>query len=401
MMVESLPQRSAVTTRQILWGLVGALGGLSLLGGLAGIVLAFVLRLDAGDTTGVTLAGVGLILLIFGGGLLWAGVTGWQQSPSPSSYPRWLWLLFLGLSIALFIVGAFIPASRHTHPAFALLHLGVMLFPALTLVSLILLAAGRAVSPTLRQMVLTVVGGATSVVLALPLELIGLVLCILVVAIVAYIVPGGAAEVTRLTELTEQWMMQPLTDPTEAIALVSSPLVLSVLALLFAVTAPLIEEFCKTLVLGLMGIWHRPGLAEAFLWGALCGLGFAVLESVTNGAMGLGEVIGWLFGAGARLMATGMHVLTSGFLGLGWAGLWQRRWWALPLAYCAAVLYHGLWNFNIILVLGGAALGATASQTGYVLAIIGAGFELILLLGMPLLLFGIPSWLRRRAKQEA
>jgi hypothetical protein len=54
--------------------------------------------------------------------------------------------------------------------------------------------------PTLRQVNTHVVGGATSVILALPLELMGLALCILIVAIAAYLIPGGAAEVTRLTD---------------------------------------------------------------------------------------------------------------------------------------------------------------------------------------------------------
>jgi hypothetical protein len=74
---------------------------------------------------------------------------------------------------------------------------------------------------------------------------------------------------------------------------------------------------------------------------------------------------------------------------------------ALPLAYCAAVFYHGLWTSTLSSLWGAPRLAQLLPQTGYVLAIIGVGFELVLLLVMPLLLFGIPSWLRRYAKQEA
>ncbi len=400
MTVELSSKPPVITSRRILWGLVGATGGLGLLGGLLGIALAFWLPLNAGDSIGVMLSSVGLLTALFGSGLLWAGLTGWRQSPAPNSHTRWGWLVFLGLSIIALVIGALIPGDRHYNPAFALLHVGVMFFPAATLMALILQAAGRTVAPTLRQMALTVVGGAASVILALPLELFAFVVCVLLVFGVAAVVPGGADEVARLSAMLEQWQTQPPADADAVLTLVGSPLVLITLTMIFAIVAPLIEEFGKTLVLGLMGIWQRPGLLGAFLWGAMCGLGFAVLENITNGAMGLGEVAGWLSGTGARMLATGMHILTSGLLGLGWAGLWQRRWWALPLAYCVAVFYHGLWNLNIVLAVSGAALGLTTSSAAYVLMLIGVGFEIVLILAMPLLLFGIPIWLRRYTKQE-
>jgi RsiW-degrading membrane proteinase PrsW (M82 family) len=154
--------------------------------------------------------------------------------------------------------------------------------------------------------------------------------------------PNGNNEVMRLTTMVDQWMVMPPTTMEEIVPLISSPVVIVIITITLGFITPLIEEFGKTLIMCAMRIWQRPGLTQSFVWGAACGLGFALVEGVGNGALGLGDVGGWLGGAGARSLATAMHMLASGLMGLGWGMLWQKRWWGLPLSYVAAVVFHGL-----------------------------------------------------------
>ena len=386
----------------VLWLIIAILGGGGILLSFLALILTFVTYSGANDTGSVMLVGVSLLALLFSGGGVWAGITGWQQTPSPRNYSRWGWVVWSTLTLLTLLVGLWVPASRHGHPLFAPLHLGLILFPALLWMAWMMSSAGRHHAPTLRQTVLTVIGGALSAGLALPLELIGFIISGILVVGIAYIVPGGEAEVTQLLATFESWMTYPPSDLEEVLGLLSSPVVLAGLTLVLAVLAPLVEEFSKTLILGGLGIWQRPSLTRAFLWGALCGLGFGILEGVTNGALGLGEVAGWIGGAGTRFLATGMHTLTSGFIGLGWGLLWQKRWWwAVPLSYSAAVIFHGLWNLNVVLAIGGASSGETGNPAGYILMLLGMILAFVLIISLPLGLFAVPWRLRRPQEPPA
>ncbi len=383
-------------TLRWLWAALTVLGALGLVVGLAAIVLMFVMPADNGDTWGVVLGGVGITSVLLSLGLVWAGISGRGRTPSPQVHSRWAWLILLALALLLFALALLVPAVQHTQAIFAPLHQGVILLPALALFFLVTRSAGREAAPTLRQTLLALTGGAVSVAVALPLEVIGFVLAVLATALIAAVFPGGQEELTRLFELVQGWSAQPSVDPEELINLAASPVVLLGAALCLAVAAPVVEEFCKTWVLSLMGVWEKPGLARCFTWGAACGLGFAIVEGITNGAMGLGDTVGWAGGVGARVLATAMHALSSGILGLGWGLFWRKRWWALPLAYILAVVYHGLWNLDVVLLIGGAGIGATVNQAGYLLCVLAALIHLFLLLLLPTGLFGIPMWLRLR-----
>ncbi|MBN2004293.1 MAG: PrsW family intramembrane metalloprotease [Anaerolineae bacterium] len=384
-------------TLRWLWVAIAVLGTLGLLVGLGAVLLMFFVPATNGDTWGVMLGGVGITSVLLGMGLVWGGVSGRNRSPSPLAYSRWAWLILAFLAAILFALALFVPAERHTQAIFAPLHQGVILLPSLALLFLVARFAGREAAPTLRQVLLAMTGGASSVVMALPLELIAFVLAGLVTALFTAFFPGGQDELERLSALLERWSTNPPTDPAELMALATSPLVLAVAALTLAVLVPMIEEFGKTLILGVMGVWEKPGLARSFTWGAACGLGFAIVEGITNGAMGLGDTFGWAGGVGARVLATAMHALTSGILGLGWGLFWRKRWWALPLAYILAVVYHGLWNFDVVLLIGGAAIGETVNEAGYLLCVLAAVIHLVLLLLLPAGLFGLPLWLRSRS----
>lgn len=384
-------------TLRWLWIAIAVLGALGLLVGLGAIVLMFFMPTMNGETWGVVLGGVGITSVLLGLGLVWAGISGRNRTPSPRAYSRWAWLVLAALAVILFILAVFIPAEQHTQALFAPLHQGVILLPSLALLFMVTRFAGREAAPTLRQTLLAITGGAGSVIMALPLEVIGFVLAGLATVLLTMLFPGGQDELTRLLDLVQQWSTHPPTDPEELLALAASPVLLVGATLCLAVATPLIEEFGKTLVLSVMGIWEKPSLIRCFTWGVACGLGFAIVEGITNGAMGLGETLGWAGGVGARVLATGMHALASGILGLGWGLFWRKRWWALPLAYLLAVVYHGLWNFDVVLLIGGAAIGETVHEAGYLLCVLAAVIHLCLLLLLPTGLFGLPMWLQLRS----
>ena len=383
----------------LLWISAAIAGGLTAGTGLLIILLTFFLPKESGGPISVILVGVGGIALTLGIGLLATGLAGMKHVPSPKFYTKWGWLIFLVLTVGLILVALLIPGDWQERPLFALIHLGMAAMPAFFMLSLLTLAAGRQQTLSLRELIVTASGGALATLLALPVELIGFVISAIIVTIAALVIPGGGAEVERLTTVLEQWAVTPPVQTEEILATIASPVVLATLALTLAAIAPLIEELGKTLILGVLGIWKRPGLTRAFLWGAACGLGFAVVEGVANGAGGLGEIAGWLGGMGSRALATSMHMLTSGVLGLGWGFFWRKRRWVLPLAYVGAVTFHGLWNFNIIAIIGGVGIGTQHSPAGFVLAIAGAGLQVVLVLFAPLALIAIPLLLRRYAPE--
>jgi len=286
------------------------------------------------------------------------------------------------------------PEDWHQHPLFAPLHLGLAALPAFFLLTLITLIAGRYRALTFRELIGAMSSGAASIAMALPLEVVGFVVSAIAVLLVTLLLPGGAAEINRMGNLIEQWRLMPPADMGQILEAIASPIVLVMLFLVFVVIAPVVEEIGKTLVMGVMGFWHRPGLTQAFIWGAACGLGFAVVENVTNGASGLGERWGWLGGMGTRAFATAMHMLTSGLVGLGWGFFWRKRRWVLPLAYVSAILFHGLWNFNVVMSIGGVATGVATSPLGFIIALLGMGLIIVLAMVAPLALLGIPVLLR-------
>ena len=374
--------------------IAAACAGLVLFG--LGVVLAampfiFPAALDA---LGVIAAGYGLIAVTLGLGLVIAGRRGRLGQPAGRFYPTWGGLPFLLVALAVGGVGALLPPAMHTHPLFAPFHFALILLPGLFLLSLVLVAAGRPFALSLRRMIALLAGGASTVFIAVPVELVGLMVSAGIGAAVVMLLPGGAAQVEQLLAMLQGWAVRPPTDPAEAVALLSSPVVLITLTLSLAVITPLIEELGKTLIMGIFGIWVKPSLLTSFIWGVACGLGFAWLEGISNGAMGLGGAAGWLGSAGVRFLATAMHCATSGVVGLGWGGYWRGRWWALPLAYTGAVVIHGFWNFNVIMSAGGVVVAESQPALGGLLLIAGILFEGLLIVLSFLTLLVLPRFLR-------
>ena len=377
------------------WGLAG-LGVVMIFMSLVSLTVGFLLPRPQSDPFGVVLVGTGAAVGFIGGGLLISGVRGRRGIESPPLVSRWGWLLCLGAALVLLAIGLLLPSSAQVAPAFGLLHVSLVALPAGAILMVTTLTAGSNAVLSVREGLLGLAGGALSVLAALPLELLGFVGVGLVVILAAMIFPGGEAAVTDLLALLEQWTTAPPSDAAAVLDLLRSPIILAIVALMLCVVAPLVEELCKTFLIGVFGFRQRPGLATAFLLGLSSGLGFAVLEGVSNGALGLGSGGGWAGGVGVRVLATAMHGLASGLIGLGWGWAWRGRWWALPLTYLLAVLYHGFWNLNVVVAVSGAGLAAPSGQgLGAVLVVGAVAFELLLVAVTSAGLLGIPLFLRR------
>lgn len=391
-----MPERQNTPFPTWLW-IVAALVGLGLfLLGLVLVVVPLIFRQSL-EMIVVVLLGYGLLCIVSGGGLSVAGIRGWKQRPSRRFYPRRGWLVFLLAGVLLACLAALLPRITETDLVLSLFHFALIGLPGLFLFSLLSLVAGSDVAITLRHWVVAVVAGASTIVIAVPAELIGLVVSAATGVGVTLLLPGGFNRVAALTATLERWSTRPPTDETEILAILASPTILITLVLTLAVITPVVEELGKTLLLGVMGVWRRPPVVTSFLWGAACGLGFAWLEGISNGALGMTSTAAWLGGVGLRVPATAMHCLTSGVVGFGWGWFWEGRRWRLPLAYAWAIIFHGLWNFAVILGLGGLGLTGSAPGVGFVAITAAALLEVSLVVSALVGLVAIPLALRKRA----
>jgi RsiW-degrading membrane proteinase PrsW (M82 family) len=129
-----------------------------------------------------------------------------------------------------------------------------------------------------------------------------------------------------------------------------------------ALTAPIVEEILKGLGVVLIVLIARDevdDVMDGFVYGALCGLGFAVVEDVFYFvAVFGGDVGGVLEGFFVRVIASGLysHVLYTGLVGMAVGTLITRRdgrprrerLGPAALLAGAAVLGHFLWNSPIL-----------------------------------------------------
>ncbi len=109
-----------------------------------------------------------------------------------------------------------------------------------------------------------------------------------------------------------------------------------------AVAAPIAEEFLKPLGVIILGRRVRSP-REAFLLGASCGLGFAILENIlyeSNPYAAPGVVI-------IRSIGAALHPMGAGLMALGWYGVFYghpHAWRRLGVLYLVAMMQHWLWN---------------------------------------------------------
>ncbi len=153
-----------------------------------------------------------------------------------------------------------------------------------------------------------------------------------------------------------------------------------------SIVAPLNEEFWKGMLVAFF-FYRRGGAARCFVWGALAGAGFNILETFQNSLTVINpnelteQQIGeqwWLFAVG-RAGTGALHSIASGLSALGFYGLFRRR--PLYLAgYPAGVLIHGLWNFLNYTLAGDAILSGSGPDSALLDALSIAGLGALFVL---------------------
>ncbi|MGZ4149621.1 MAG: PrsW family intramembrane metalloprotease [Actinomycetota bacterium] len=158
-----------------------------------------------------------------------------------------------------------------------------------------------------------------------------------------------------------------------------------------AITAPVVEETLKGLGVVLLYLIARDEVADTmdgFVYGALVGLGFAVIEDVAYfmAAFG-GTPAGVLHGFYVRVLSSGLygHVLFTALTGMGVGAFVSLRGEASPgrrLAialglFALAILGHALWNSPTIDLSPSSASGA--GWLLFPLAVLVKGLPLLLL----------------------
>ncbi len=178
--------------------------------------------------------------------------------------------------------------------------------------------------------------------IALVAEGIALLFGTLVGSVGLAMTPSGRDLITTVEGLLNGFDPQPSPDILADIAL--HPVVIILLVGFLGMAVPLIEELAKT-----ASVWpllrRKITGAEAFLGGALGGIGFALAEALFLAQ----PSAAWVVTGIARAGATMMHGLATGIA--SWAlaeGILRQRWPRALAGIGAAVLLHGLWNVSAI-----------------------------------------------------
>jgi len=302
-----------------------------------GAVLPFLPRVQPGMTGFATwtLIAIGLWGLPLAAFALWEMMN--QKSPGQWRL-HWVWSLIGGVGAALLLVvgGVADYFDNWPIPAAAL-----TMLVYLTLAGLALLAL---VAHSWRGFGLTqawahlVGGGWLGLSLAAIVE-VGLLLVLIVVLVIASLVRDP--EQVRLfiqnsQALTESQIQQLVLEWA------FNPWVIVLVFLGASVVAPLIEESLKPVLVALSLFRGPPTPMAAFLGGVMSGVGFGVIESLSQLVNTAGGQ--WALLAGIRVGTLVMHGLASGLVGWGWGQLAVRKPLRLIGAFALAVAIHGLWN---------------------------------------------------------
>ena len=179
--------------------------------------------------------------------------------------------------------------------------------------------------------------------LAVTVSFVVEVLVIGVLAVLGFmiLIVAAPAEFEALMQLLETLQV------TEDFGLLSDwlfkPWVMAGAFVTASMILPAIEEAFKPLGVILM-LGRRPTPMAAFLGGVMGGLGFAVVESLSNLSA---TQEGWLVLVVARMGTMVMHGLTAGLVGWGWGQVAAHRARGalrLAAAYLTAMAVHGVWN---------------------------------------------------------
>lgn len=366
-------------------GIIAAVGGL----GLGGLILLMAAFGGAGGLpTGALAFGIIAVSLGLGLALAWSGWRGLAGAPGRLfSLPGWGWWL---LAFAATLAAGYALFSAGLTPLMAPVHVAASATAAalaLALVAGSARAGGGAASARVTVGSLAW-GGLAAAAIAIVVEALLALAALLVLSI------WLAAARPDLLEQLRTWALvlqsgQP-SDPGELLPLLRSPwAVLAVLGFA-SVLVPLTEEAAKALAAPLVALTgRRLHRADAYLLGAAAGAGFALVEGVLNGALGLASPETW---AGAMLMrgaATTLHCAAAALGGLGWqAVIFERDWVRGLLCGLLAVLLHGAWNAVAVGIAVRTLMdgGSAAMYAGYL-----GGLWLVAVLSLAFL----PRWLAR------
>jgi hypothetical protein len=293
----------------------------------------------------------------------------------------WWWIVAAGLLIVLLLTGGQIAVTLDLAPTFVIAILQPLLFVAAAAGLLTLTAGGWMGMSPLRAWASFASGAwfATLGGFLVEIAAIGLVGFIALVIVVA-VDPTQAEQIMRIAES----MSEGIIDLDAIAPLALQPWVFGVALFVFAVIAPLIEEFFKSAgVIFLLS--RRPGPMAAYISGVMGGLGFAIAE--TLGYLSAYSEA-WAVNVLLRLATLVMHAFTAGLVGWGWGQLADGRPMRFVGAYLGAVALHGLWNgIAVANAFGSLYLVQNPNPTSPTVAVIG----LIILASVLVMLALIPA----------
>ncbi len=335
-------------------GIVAAVGGT----GLGGLMFLLALLGGAeGLPAGAIAFGIAALSLGLGLPLAWSGWRALSGAPGRSlGSTRWGWWLLafigvLGAGYLLFRAGL--------EPLMAPLHVAANAAAAI-LVLAIVASSARSGGAALSQRATVgslAWGGLAATAAAMVIEaLFALAAVVLVSAWLAAARPELLEQLSSWASMLEQG--QP-GDLWELLPFLRSPWAVAAVLGFASILTPLTEEAAKALAVPLVALsGRRLRRADAYVLGAAAGAGFALVEGVLNGALGLASPGSW---AGAMVMrgaAATIHCAAAALGGLGWHEIiFARRWSSGLVCGLLAVVLHGAWNAVAVGIAGGAMAG--------------------------------------------
>lgn len=339
------PKRSP-TTLEILFFAAALSGiGLALLGafflGLMGLVAAL-----GGDQVSAltgfwTMAGALAVALALSPAAYWWGRVVFGAPPPPPGRPSSLWLLPILVYPVCLIVGALAQTQGTASLLLGPLALVGTASLSIGFVAWIVRRLGPPISP-LRAWGHFTIGLTAMPLAALILEFLVILPLVVILGVWLLTTPEGQA----LTTTFQQTPPDPDLALQNASDFLRSPLVLAGLYGYVGLAIPVIEELIKT-----MAIWPflRRGLSagEAFLGGALGGVGYALFEALFLTQPGEA----WLPTTFARIGATLLHVFTAALTSWGLMQAVRGRRYAVGVgAFLVAITMHSLWNLAAVTI---------------------------------------------------
>lgn len=268
------------------------------------------------------------------------------DAPVSTSFPGW-WAPagLVGAGLILLVGYMIQDASSINWLALPILTVAAAILPIWAIVAL----SARGLSVGSRWRVWGILGVSLTVTpfLLFMLEIVIVIGIVVLVVIYAAVNPQAAME---FENLSRQLTFIEMESEEQALRVILSylfkPSVIVPVMLFFSVVIPLLEEVVKPL-----GVWLLAGklesAAQGFVFGALGGAGFALVETFNvSGQMGEWGIV--LF---TRIGTGLLHVTTSALMGGAiFPAVRERRYLRLLGTYLLVVLLHGLWNASALTV---------------------------------------------------